>query len=179
MGQAGRKPTPGVQRYADGTKRKLTVAEQAEAEQRAEMAAKMVVMRQPHRRGDGGTMPGSALGRFVAAHRLRSEYFKAGEAYAGLVRRLWAVKGVPSDVRITSAGFGIGPTDAMVRRWEAQERSIKKALDRVSPYALDAVREVAVFDRDIRADLAAHTINGLMTLAVELGMTKKRAHPFL
>lgn len=158
--------------------RRPTMTELATLDREARQSEMQVVLLQPHRLGDTDQLCVSALGRFVKAHKLRREYHDAAESYAGLVRRLWAAKGVPTDQRSGETGSGIGPSDATVRKWEKEELAVRTALMRVHTQAFLTVRRVAIEDREIRDEMAQFLIAGLKVVAVEYGMARAGDHPF-
>jgi hypothetical protein len=115
---------------------------------------KVVVLDQPHRRGDTSQLRESALGRFVLDHysdaRMARSVYDAGLAFADVVRRWRAARGVPSDVQLC-AGLSTheGPSAATVARWWAQICAVDTRLTyEVSPVALRAVRHLVIDERD-------------------------------
>lgn len=163
----GRRPIPA------GLK-KLNFAQRAEIERQKNMAEMRLVMSQPHRRGfekatpDVQRMLESPLGRFVLRYRLKSALFEAGKEYSLKLRRLWAAKGVPTDVSLGGGGgTGSGPSDATVRRWEREIEAIENELRRSLPQsrAYVAVRHLAIDEQELPVTAHEMAITGLMALA--------------
>jgi hypothetical protein len=144
---------------------------------------KVVVLDQPHRRGDTSQLRESALGRFVLDHyadaRMGRTIYDAGQAFADVVRRWRAARGVPSDVR---AGGGLstteGPSAATVARWWAQITAVDSRLTyEVSAGALRAVRHLVIDERETRLDPRIVKL-GLGIMAEEMGAISKRRQAF-
>lgn len=177
MARAGRKRKPGI-REANGRLARPTVQQLKELERVSRLGEMATVLAQPHRMGNTHQWAGSALGRFVLAHKLRGELFDVGEEYAALVRRLRAAKGVPVPEKLSSGGMGLGPSDATVRGWERKEEGLRTILMRIGTQAYIGVRKLVVEDRDTRPETAPLIIAGLVALGVELGTVKAGCHPY-
>jgi hypothetical protein len=176
MSRPGRK-RKFAQREPNGRIARPTVDQLKELERVSRMGEMATVLAQPHRQGDTHHWRGSALGRFVLAHRLRAELFDVGEEYAALVRRLRAAKGIPVPEKLSSGGMGLGPSDATVRGWERKEEGLRTILMRVGTQAYIGVRKLTVEDRDTKPETAALIIAGLVAIGEELGV-KINGHPF-
>lgn len=149
-----------------------------ELERESRMGELAVVLAQPHRQGDTHQWRGSALGRFILAHKLRPELYDVGEEYAALVRRLRAAKGVPMPEKPARAGMGLGPSDATVRGWERREEALRTVLMRLGTQVYLNVRRLTVEDRDCKEEFVVEIIAGLCALGVELGTIKASEHPY-
>jgi hypothetical protein len=177
MSRAGRKRKPGY-REPSGQLKRPTVQQLAELERAARDIEKVVVLAQPHRRGNSDQRRSSPLGCFVIDHKLRDELYDAGNEYAALVRRLWAAKGVPVDQRGSAAGMGLGPSDATVRGWERDEEGIRTILMRLSTQTYLNIRLITVEERGIKPEFYGEVVKGLRAIAIELGMMRAHERPY-
>jgi hypothetical protein len=178
MARTGRKRHELILREPNGRPKRPTVKQMEEQIRLRGDVEKLVVLMQPHRGGDSDQRRASALGRFVMDHKLRPELYDAGNEYAGLVRRLWAAKGVPSDQRGAAGSMGLGPSDATVRGWEKREEALRTALMRLSSQTFLNIRRITVEEREVKPEFNTEVIAGLMTLAVEMGRLRASEHPY-
>lgn len=178
MARAGRKRRELITREPNGRPKRPTVQQLEELQRQRFDFEKAIVLSQPHRRGDSDQRRASPLGRFVLDNKLRPELYDAGNEYAGLVRRLWAAKGVPSDQKGAAGSTGLGPSDATVRGWERREEALRTALMRLSSQTFLNIRRITVEEREVKTEFYAEVVAGLMTLAVEMGRIRASEHPY-
>jgi hypothetical protein len=127
------------------------------------------VLAQPHRRGakdPKDPFNESPLGRLILRQELPRITYDNALAYAGLVRRLFAAKGVPQPV-----DTGVHPTadremsTEMARALQRQLAEVEKKLSVISRAGLSALRVVAVDEREPLSEEAASLI--LLELAAQ------------
>lgn len=172
----GRKRKKG-HREANGRPLRARVGQQ-EASAAAEREATLsVAMAQPHRLGDADPRCSSALGRFCLRNKLKSELLRAGEAYAGIVRRWRAAKGVPTEGNGSVGGSGGGPSDATVREWGKQRLRCDRAMMKAHGDGMYAVVLMTLYEGDCPDGQAQFAIWALTALAAELGVIGED-HPF-
>lgn len=177
-----RKPSPAG--YSPSGKRRKPTADMLNEMQRQKDAEiKRVVLDQPHRRDSvnpESPWNATALGRYCLAYKVRQELFEAGEAYAAIVRRYRAAKGIPTDSSTGEGGGGDGPSAATVAGWERQLAICARALE-TCPNGTDAfryTRQLVIDDFDIDPLNYPPVVLGLQALAQALGMPLPR-RPFL
>jgi hypothetical protein len=109
-----------------------------------------VALAQPHRKGDRDPLRESPLGRLVLRQELPRICYDAALAYGALVRRAFAVAGIPQPV-----GTGYHPTGEQeistegARRLQNELREIEKKLRGISRSGLSGLRELAVHERGV------------------------------
>ena len=109
-----------------------------------------MVLAQPRRRGDRSQDRESPLGRLAAKWKLRGEIIDAGLQYGRKVRLWQANSGVPVEIHVPSEGNRGGEVDAAaMRRWNVEIVRIDKALKEISVAGFNAVRTIAVAEREI------------------------------
>jgi hypothetical protein len=173
----GRPRKKDAERYPSGQlKRPTTIEQMAAAEKAREEAEMVTVLRQPHRIAFGRSqMAECALGRFVLKHRLRSELFQAGDAWANTKRKWLSVKGAPLPDK--PGGTGADVPSEIVDKWAAEALEGEQAMMRAGgPGGLLSVVWMAFdgFDFAPGADVG-HAMAALMALAVATGRLDARA----
>jgi hypothetical protein len=180
MAKAGRKRKEG-QRYDCGKlipPVTLAKIKAIQAEKEAEL--KVVVLAQPHRRGDADQMRASVVGRFAIEHYAdlgdRRVYYAAAEEYAQLVHRWRVAWGAPVDVNMGGGGTGAGPAPETVQGWWRQISRIDTALSRHG--LTGPIKRMVVEDRE-QVFLDPYRVKkGLWIIASELGRIDPKGHPF-
>lgn len=166
---AGR-PRKAGERYPSGQlKRANTVQQIAEAERARADQEKIIVLSQPHRRGEQSQLAGSALGRFVLQQRLRVECYDAAERWATVKRKWLSAMGARLPEKIHGTGADI-PVE-LVNSWRDQDYEAQQAMLRYGgPEGLLSVTWMAFDDFDFApgAD-PAKTCRALLALAVYMG----------
>lgn len=170
-----------VHREPNGKPQRPSVAQrQNDANARAALIVKNVVLGQPHRNGSEAKECATALGRFWL--RLKTDnkvIYQAGEHYAGLVRRWRAAHGmVSAQAPEETFGTGEGPAWATVQGWLRDIRKIEAALDRAGCVIRFAVNRLVIDDRDpIDRQAEQDALVGLRIIALEVGLLG-RDHPY-
>lgn len=164
MARAGRKRKPGP-RHPGGQLKRLLDAERA-----ASNVQKATVLAQPHRRGEESQLAGSALGRFVLRHRLRLEYFDAGESWASTKRKWLSARGAPLPDHPGGGTGGDVPID-VYDAWRDADRDAERAMVAAAgDLGRDAVRALAFDAIDLPASLPPQkAVQALAALAVHFG----------
>jgi hypothetical protein len=136
------------------------------------------VLAQPHRRGDKSQNCESPLGRLAIKWKLRSEVFDAGLQYGRKVR-LWQVNhGVQIEVHAPSAGHsGTEINAATMRRWNAEIVRIDTTMKKISIPGFNAVRMLAVAEREVAPGVEQAAVACLTELAIQLSMIRRVAAP--
>lgn len=138
------------------------------------------VLAQPHRRSVGSDpyvqenrKAENALGRFVIAHRMRSDTYKAGMYVVGLHERLNGAWGGPRGPGVSGdrpSGLGKGPTTETAAEWRSHLKEINRAVEATGTWPAKWVRQLVLenLDLDLQKYEAAAVIDGLkaMTEAV-------------
>lgn len=110
-----------ARRFPCGKKRpqKTTAEKLTELAREVADAEMALVLSQPHRRGLGAKasspLASCAIGRFILAHSLRSEFYEAAEHWAGVKRRWLSAMGDKS-IRVEAGGGGDTPME-LVHAW--------------------------------------------------------------
>lgn len=120
-----------VSRYPSGRlKKPRTLEKIAEAERAVAEANMIVVLKQPHRRGNRSQLAENPLGRFCLDHKLDQALYDAGDAYGSLRRKWAAMAGAPMIDRLGGNGGGDVLLDDW-RKWGARllewEREMQRA----------------------------------------------------
>ncbi len=154
-------------REQSGKLKRPTLAQMAAARKSADDVEKLVVLAQPHRRGNASDLCGSALGRFCLMHGLRRECYDAGLEYAAMKSKWRAAWGAPTDVRMGGTGCDIDLD--VVNGWRARIAGMESAMMRAGGVGgLGWVEEIAVNDRGAPPPYAVRAaIGALIGLAVE------------
>jgi hypothetical protein len=173
--RAGR-PRKFGERYPSGQlKRPNAVQQIAEAERTRADQEKIVVLAQPHRRGEQSQLAGSALGRFILKHKMRSECYDAAEQWA-IVKRKWlSAMGARLPEKIHGTGADI-PME-LVNSWRDQDYDAQQAMLRYGgPDGLLSVTWMAFdnFDFAPGADPVLAQ-RALLALAVFMGQISPQA----
>jgi len=175
MARAGRKRKEGA-RWPSGQLRRPTLAERLAAEIATADAEKVVVLAQPHRRGERDQKAESAIGRFVMRRRIEDECFTAGLRYAQK-RRMWrAVKGAPMPDRLSGSGADVSAD--VVDGWRKELDSMEDAMLTCGVAAFGWVETLACDDRDMPVGHPSEddTVRALRALAVERGLIAPRRY---
>ena len=179
MAKAGKKREFGA-REPSGKLQRPTAAEREAARLRREAGERATVLAQPHRRGNQDQLCASALGRHCLDHRLRRELFDAGEEYAETARRWRALKGVPVGLQAIGAGSGTEIADEAVKRLCARLESMRTAVTANGGVeTLRALDRVALDHETLPGAIGFRVTGALITLAEELGLIARNAHPYL
>ena len=175
--RAGRKRKSGT-RTACGDIKRPSLEERAQAQQLADNVEKLVVLAQPHRRGDISQLTESPLGRLVLRGGLRRELYDSGIEYGGMVRRFYAAAGIPQPVRDghPTTGAGVDPKAAVELRKALD--SLERSMRGVSLDGYRAVRTLAVHEREIVATEWAAASAVLYEIAVYMRKLGRRDHPY-
>jgi hypothetical protein len=175
---AGRKRKK-CQREPNGRPQRPTVVAQNEIVRERNDAVMSVVLAQPHRLGSRSQQRESPWGRFCEDHKLRREIYDGGNAFADLLRRWRAAKGVPTDLRVSEGGNGQGPSDATVKGWTERLASIRlNVVLQTSPGAWLAVEMLLVDRIELPKASIRDGVIGGAALAVEIGAMSARSSPF-
>lgn len=145
--------------------------------QEAEDVNKVVVLNQPHRRGERSQWAATVLGRLCLRKQLEPELYQAGEAYGALVQRWRIAKGIPVQGR-PGPSRGIEPDDATVAAWGQRIINIEDRLLDAGPGILGAIGWLILSDDDVWPMNEPAVIYGLRILADELGLLKLGQHPY-
>lgn len=143
-----------------------------------------VILDQPHRKGAKDPLDRrheSAFGRFCIRNKLRAEIEAAADSYAAKVRRIWAVKGVPTDLRISSNGSGKEPSDEAVARWVLDLDKIHASVVascKDGGTGLAGVKAMILDGRDMPGAADAYLIQAAFWLAVAVGCLSAKDNPF-
>jgi hypothetical protein len=183
MTRPGRKRKALAHREPSGQIQRPTMAQLNEMATKREDREKLVVLAQPHRRGDTSQLRASPLGCFVLENysdqRMARAVYDAGLDYAAVVRRWRAARGVPTELR---AGGGLssseGPSAATVARWWGQISQVDTRLVYEGSGALlKAVRSLVLDERSVSFDARLLKL-GLGILSEEMGRITSKRHPF-
>jgi hypothetical protein len=127
-----------------------------------------VALSQPHRRGSNDPFLESPLGRFVLCHKLDRLVYDAALGYAKLVRRIFAIRGIPQGCgdghKVLDTGREM--TAETARCLQDRLDQVERRLRSVSRDGLNAARQLAVFEREVslsQADGAALILRELLT----------------
>lgn len=126
----------------------------------------LVVLAQPHRKGETSQLAGSAIGRFILIHQLRSECYDAAEQWASVKRKWLSAMGAKLPVKTTGTGADI-PME-VVREWRDQDAGAMAAMIRYAgKQGFASVESMAVHDEDFRPGANPHLAKrALLALAV-------------
>jgi hypothetical protein len=106
------------------------------------------------------------LGRFILDHRIDRLAYDAALAYANVVRRFLAVKGVPQPGNGHHVADGTREvTTEVAKRLEGMLQEIDRRLRGISRTGTAAVRMIAVFEREAlpaHAEEAAEVLRELL-----------------
>jgi hypothetical protein len=120
----------------------------------------------------------SPLGRLAAKWKLRTEIIDAGLQYGRKVRLWQANSGIPVEIHVPSEGNRGAEIDAAtMRRWNSEIVRIDKALKEISAAGFDAVRTIAVPEREIAPGVEEAAVACLTELAIQLSMLRRVAPP--
>ena len=181
MGKAGR-PKKAGPREESGRLKRPSVEERKRADRIRLLGERAFVASQPHRRGEMSQMAGSVLGRFCLRHKLREEFYNAGQSFARTVSSWRSAKGVP-----VSRNASPGPTPAPTTPEQDAKRvdtlrkkmvGCEKAMLDIGIEALIAVRQLTLDEFELSHEQVEHAKDGLAALAVELRFVPLSAHPF-
>lgn len=150
LGRIGRKRKGGA-REQNGRLQRILAADR----DRNITVDQLVVLAQPHRRGDTDQFVESPLGRFVLLNCLdkdgkpRREIYDAGREYGDLVRHYHVAKIETKPIVSTGEGSGRGVSPEKAK-WLAKEvRRLERPLRRLSMPGFLAVRRLAVYESEI------------------------------
>jgi hypothetical protein len=140
----------------------------------------LVVLAQPHRRGDTDQFVESPLGRFVLQHCLdkekkpRREIYDAGREYADLVHHYHAAKIETKPIISNGSGNGRGVSEEKARWLTKEVRRIERPLRKLSMPGFLAVRRLAVYESEISSSYERSAIVILYFLAILLKKLGRR-----
>jgi hypothetical protein len=118
-----------------------------------------VALAQPHRRGNRDPFCESALGQLVLRQLLPRNCYDAALGYATLVRRSFAVAGIPQPVTTgVHATANREMTAEAARHLQNELREIEKRLGGISRAGLLALRSLAVDERETFSEEEASLI---------------------
>ena len=182
MGKAGR-PKKAGPRETSGKLQRPSAEERRKADRVRLLGERAYVAAQPHRRGEMSQMAGSVFGRFCLRTKLRHECYEAGQEFARIVAGWRSAKGVPVFSN-TSPGPTPAPEEPEItaKRVEGLRRRMmrcEKVLLDVGTEALIAVRQLTLDEFELSWEQDEHAKDGLIALAIELGLLKANEHPFL
>ena len=173
--RAGRKRKSGA-REASGRLQRLLAADR----NRNLTIDQLVVLSQPHRRGDTDQCCESPLGRFVLQNCLgkdgkpRYEIYDAGREYGDLVRHYHAAKIETKPIISNGSGSGRGVSEEKAR-WLAREvRRLERPLRKLSMPGFLAVRRLAVYEYEISVSYTGSAKVILYFLAILLKKLGRR-----
>ena len=119
------------------------------AERRGLLGERFQVANQPHRRGDMDQLLENPLGRLIIRHKLRREYYDAGQEYGGLVRHFYHAHGIQLDFSEGRGGNGLGVRPGTAK-WLAEElERIEPPLQKLNPLGFSALKTLCVHEREI------------------------------
>jgi hypothetical protein len=108
-----------------------------------------VALAQPHRRGSKEPLLESPLGQFVLRQELPRVCYDTALNYAGLVRRIYAVAGIPQPVHTGYHPVGEREmTTEVARALQHQLQQVERRLSGISCAGLSALRSLAVHERE-------------------------------
>jgi len=155
---------------------------------RDEAATKAVALAQPHRKGDGGDLSGTALGRFCKMHwsdgRTMISRYDAGSRYAELVDSDRVAQGLaprqcglapdgPLASTMTEEQFRAYVDLCRIKREDAEAVMVPVAHGR---RAVNVIYALAYEDRDLAGRDHGVAVNALYRLAVHFGLEKVGFH---
>ena len=182
MGKAGRPKKAGA-REASGKLQRPSKEERRQADRVRLLGERAFVAGQPHRRGEMSQLAGSVLGRFCLRTKLRPECYEAGLKFAATVAGWRAAKGVPV---FSNATPGPAPVPEDPEKTKQRVDGLRKKMVRCEKVLLDvgtesliAVRQLTLDEFELTWEQDEHAKDGLVALAVELGMMKADEHPFM
>jgi hypothetical protein len=126
-----------------------------------------VALAQPHRRGNKDPLLESPLGRFILRHGLDRLCYDNALNFAQLVRRVFAAKGVPQPVRDGHRPMPdnwLGLSTEAARHLQHELEQLEKRLRGVSRDGFDAMRQLAVFEREALSEQTQETMRVLLEL---------------
>jgi hypothetical protein len=129
------------------------------------------VLAQPHRKGQADPRDPfheSPLGKFVLQHKLDRLCYDDALNFANLIRRFFAVKGVPQIRSGHVARDGLELSAEAVRRLQGLLDALEGRLRKVSRNGLSAVRQLAFFEREVPAGQAEAAARVLAELAAQV-----------
>jgi hypothetical protein len=129
-----------------------------------------VALRQPHRRNavnPRDSLLESALGRFVIKHDLDFISYGAALDFARLTRKVFASLGVPQPVGDGRQATGRAFDDEIVQRLRCELDEIETRLRSVGRAGFDALRQLALFERETLPEQAKEAALVLCELANE------------
>ena len=178
MARAGRKRKV-CHREPNGQPQRPTVQVLNEMNAKRQDEIMSVAVNQPHRRGNKSQWRESPWGRFCDDHKLREEIYDGGNAYADLLRRWRAAKGVPTELRLGIGGSGLGPSDATVEAWTQRLATVRlNVVLRSSASAWLAVELLVVDNIEVPKASIRDAVLGAGWLAVEMGNMSAKVSPF-
>ena len=178
MAQSGRKPKPGPREPNGRLKRPTTMAALNAMADAARLREQKVVLAQPHRRGEADPKAESPLGRLCLRHGLRAELYDAGLSYGSIVACWRSAKGIPMATDRGVGGYGDGPSEATVRRWQTQMLEIERAVSRCGIEALLVLRTLVLDEAEPGIERDGLAVLALRAAAVELGLMREHPEAF-
>lgn len=164
------RPRKDGERYPSGQLKRPSTLEQIEqAERQRADAEKLVVLSQPHRRGEQSQLAGSALGRFILRYKLRYECYDAAEQWATIKRKWLSAMGAKLEIKVHGTGADI-PLE-LVNSWRDQDYEAQQAMLRYGgPSGLLSVTWMAFDDFEFAPGADPQLAQrALLALAVQMG----------
>jgi hypothetical protein len=168
MARRGR-PRKVGERYASGDlKRGTTLAQMAAVEMARLNREKLVVLSQPHRRGEGSQLAESPLGRLILTTGLREECFEAATTYAATKRKYLTSWG--ARFLTTIRGSGNDTVMETIHRWRDETTAAESAMARAAgDKAAGLVDNLALHEIDATPRDVERLKRALLALAVHQG----------
>lgn len=163
------RPRKNGDRFPSGQLKRPTLKDLEIIEQMKANEQKMVVLAQPHRKGETSQLAASAIGRFVLKHNLARECYDAAEQWATTKRKwLSALKAPLPDKHI---GTGNDITFEVVDAWKNSDFEAMQAMIRYGGTSgLLAITWMAFDNKDIAPNLKPIcAIRSVLGLAVHMG----------
>jgi hypothetical protein len=159
MSRAGR-PKKSGRREPNGR-----IARICARERDAQQVEKLVVLRQPHRKGDSDQLCESSLGRFILHNRLDRALYHAGLTYGSLVRFYCYAKASSVGINEGQGGSGAGVSPEKAKKLTEEVAHIERSLRQISPIGFSGVKILCVFEKDVAPGATAETTGALFGLA--------------
>lgn len=174
--RAGRPRKAGERWPSGGLKRNKTnlLKQMKDHERDLATRGRIVVLMQPHRRGEISQMAESPIGRFVLRFRLRDELFNAAMQWATSKRKWLSAMGAPMPDH--PGGTGRDVDMRLVRKWRAEALDGENVMRSAGGCAGFNLVERMAFDvLDTMVVDPAPAVAALLALAVYMGTLPSNA----